>query len=197
MVHWVRYFHLDAGSDRTNSHRSIVGPMIGGALARPCISYPQLFARGTIWDRYPYLLPNLFSACTVLFGVIVGLLFLDETHAKKKLQRDRCREMGDKIAALFSRASSCKGRTPEKQSLLHDPTSSGYSAISSRTPSLLGGDDEPLPSYKSQESSPKLSPSKAPGSPSVTRVESTPQQKPKTFTRPVIMNIMSYGILAL
>ena len=55
---------------------SIIGPAIGGALARPCISYPQFFAKGTIWDRFPYLLPNLFSAATVFIGVIVGLLFL-------------------------------------------------------------------------------------------------------------------------
>ncbi|KAJ6782342.1 hypothetical protein PWT90_05827 [Aphanocladium album] len=175
---------------------SIVGPMIGGALARPCISYPELFAKGTIWDRYPYLLPNLFSACTVAFGVIVGLLFLDETHAKKKLQRDRCREVGDRIAAFFSRAGSCKGRAPEKQSLLHDSSPSGYSSISSRTPSLLSEDDEPLPSYKSQESSPKLGPSKVSAASAITRVQSERQPKMRIFTRPVIMNIMSYGILA-
>ncbi|EGX91182.1 MFS multidrug transporter, putative [Cordyceps militaris CM01] len=172
---------------------SIVGPMIGGALARPCISYPQLFARGTIWDRFPYLLPNLFSACTVLFGVIIGLLFLDETHAKKKFQRDRCREVGDKITAFFSRAGSCKGRTPEKKSLFHESSPAGYMSITSQTP-LLGEDDELLPSYRSQDSSPKLGPSRVPGSPVVTRVEPAPQQK--IFTRPVIMNIMSYGILA-
>ncbi|KAM3499886.1 hypothetical protein MY10362_006889 [Beauveria mimosiformis] len=175
---------------------SIVGPMIGGALARPCISYPQLFARGTIWDRYPYLLPNLFSALTVLFGVIIGLLFLDETHAKKKLQRDRFREVGDKIAAFFSRAGTCKGRAPEKQSLLRDSAPSGYSAISSRAPCVLNEDDEPLPSYKSQESSPKLGPSQAPASAIITRIETTPRRQTKIFTRPVIMNIMSYGILA-
>ncbi|KAM3447633.1 hypothetical protein MY3296_008515 [Beauveria thailandica] len=176
---------------------SIVGPMIGGALARPCISYPQLFARGTIWDRYPYLLPNLFSALTVLFGVIIGLLFLDETHAKKKLQRDRFREVGDKIAAFFSRAGTCKGRAPEKQSLLRDSAPSGYSAISSRAPCVLNEEDEPLPSYKSQESSPKLGPSKAPASSSIiTRIDTAPQRQTKIFTRPVMMNIMSYGILA-
>ncbi|OAA61467.1 Major facilitator superfamily domain, general substrate transporter [Cordyceps fumosorosea ARSEF 2679] len=176
---------------------SIVGPMIGGALARPCISYPQLFPTGSIWDRYPYLLPNLFSAFTVFFGVIIGLLFLDETHAKKKLQRDRCRELGDRIAAFFSRAGSCKGRHPEKASLLCDSTPAGYSAVSSSTHSLLNDDDEPLPSYRSQESSPRLAPSKAPNSPvAVTRVEPAPQPKPVIFTRPVIMNIVSYGILA-
>lgn len=171
--------------------------MIGGALARPCISYPSLFAKDTIWDRFPYLLPNLFSALTVLFGVIVGLLFLDETHAKKKYQRDRCRELGDKIAAFFGRASSCKRRAPEKQSLLSSDSSSGYSSISSRPSSVLSEDDEPLPTYKSQESSPKLSPSKARGSPAITSVEPPKEQKMKIFTRPVIMNIMSYGILAL
>ena len=79
--------------------------MIGGALARPCISYPDLFPRGTIWDRYPYLLPNLFSAATVFVGLVVGLLFLEETHAEKKLQRDRGRELGNRITSLFRRAT--------------------------------------------------------------------------------------------
>lgn len=170
--------------------------MIGGALARPCISYPTIFAKGTIWDHYPYLLPNLFSACTVLFGVVIGLLFLDETHAKKKLQRDRCREVGDKITAFVVRASNCKRRAPEKRSLLHDETHFGYSTISSRARSVMSEDDEPLPTYMSQESSPKLSPVDTPGSPIVTGVE-TAVEKTRIFTRPVIMNIMSYGILAL
>lgn len=170
--------------------------MIGGALARPCISYPTIFAKGTIWDHYPYLLPNLFSACTVLFGVIIGLLFLDETHAKKKLQRDRCREVGDKITAFVIGASNCKRRAPEKRSLLHYETHFGYSTMSSRARSVMSEDDEPLPTYMSQESSPRLSPAKTPGSPTFTRVE-TATEKTRIFTRPVIMNIMSYGILAL
>lgn len=176
---------------------SIVGPMIGGALARPCISYPNLFSRGTIWDRYPYLLPNLFSAITVLFGVIVGLLFLDETHAAKKTQHDRGREIGNRIAALFRRASNCHGRSLEKASLLHHDDV-GYGATESQQPRFGESDeDEPLPIYRSQESSPKLSPKSFPESPGNVDVQPVAAKEMKIFTKPVIMNIMSYGILAL
>lgn len=162
---------------------SIIGPMIGGALARPCVSYPDVFARGTIWDRYPYMLPNLFSAAMVFFGVIIGILFLEETHAVKKNERDRGRELGDYLLSKFSwfgtRQQPASG--PEKQILLDNDE---------------GSDNESLPEYRSQESSPRLLPQ-----PDV-EIQITPTEGPgspgfKTFTKPVIMNIVSYGILAL
>jgi len=167
---------------------SIVGPMIGGALARPCVSYPDIFARGTIWDRFPYLLPNLFSAATVFVGVVIGILFLEETHAVKKHQRDRGRELGDFLASKcprFGRFSSAEA-SPEKGSLL------GRDALLSDE----GSDDEFLPEYQSQSSSPQLTPQAGPEP-----AEAVPLQGPgspgfKIFTKPVIMNIVSYGILA-
>ncbi|KAF4587489.1 MFS multidrug transporter [Ophiocordyceps camponoti-floridani] len=162
---------------------SIIGPIIGGALARPCISYPDLFPRGTIWDRFPYLLPNLFSAAAVLVGVVIGILFLDETHADKKLQRDHGRELGRRLVALFRRATVCKCR--EKQGLFMVPDSKrgAYGACGSVR-------DEPLPAYRSRESSPKLSPQ------SIRAPTKNGPSKTVVFTRPVIMNIVSYGILA-
>jgi hypothetical protein len=183
----------------TGISRSIIGPMIGGALARPCISYPEIFARGTIWDKYPYLLPNLFSAATVFVGVIIGLLFLDETHSMKKSQRDRGREMGDYLANIVGEATGCNGkRGPEKQALLDGEQRIGYG--SSRPSLTSSDDDESLPAYQSQENSPRLSPQadtrslcSAPLDPEEPVVE----EKKKTFTKPVIMNIISYGILAL
>ena len=161
--------------------------MIGGALARPCISYPELFPRGTIWDRYPYLLPNLFSAATVFVGVIIGVLFLEETHSVRKNGRDRGREIGDLIASKVPAFASCGERTPEKQSLLH----------SERGMSDESSDDECLPAYQSQNSSPRLVPLADPEP-----VEAVPHKVPGSpgftiFTKPVIMNIVSYGILAL
>lgn len=173
--------------------------MIGGALARPCISYPNLFPRGTIWDQYPYLLPNLFSAAAVFVGVIVGLLFLDETHSMKKLERDRCRELGDRIAALFRKSVVCKcrGRAPEKQALLAGDGLAGYDTAGACSPAIAKTPDvdEPLPAYRSRENSPRLSPQASPEPPAA--AESQASNKPKIFTKPVIMNIVSYGILAL
>ncbi|KAJ4270018.1 hypothetical protein NW762_001691 [Fusarium torreyae] len=176
---------------------SIVGPMIGGALARPCISYPEIFARGTIWDRYPYLLPNLFSAATVFIGVIIGLLFLDETHSEKKNQRDRGRELGDYLASWFGGVAKCngRGRSPEKQALLDGKQHTQYLSTSAR-PGSAHSDDEALPAYRSQENSPRLSPQADTQSLASVRLEPVVQRKPKTFTKPVIMNIISYGILA-
>ncbi|KAF5022359.1 hypothetical protein F66182_5587 [Fusarium sp. NRRL 66182] len=173
---------------------SIVGPMIGGALARPCISYPEIFARGTIWDRYPYLLPNLFSAATVFFGVIIGLLFLDETHAEKKAQRDRGREIGDYLASLFGGVAKCngRGRSPEKQALLDGKHHVHYGT----RPSSAHSDDEALPAYQSRENSPRLAPQADTQSLNEARLEPVLERKTKTFTKPVIMNIISYGILA-
>ncbi|KAG5744549.1 hypothetical protein H9Q70_012751 [Fusarium xylarioides] len=168
---------------------SIVGPMIGGALARPCISYPEIFARGTIWDRYPYLLPNLFSAATVFFGVIIGLLFLDETHAEKKSQRDRGREIGDYLASCNGR-----GRSPEKQALLDGKQNVQYLLTSVRPGSAHS--DEALPAYRSQENSPRLAPQPDTQSLNEAPLEPIVVRKSKTFTKPVIMNIISYGILA-
>ncbi|KAF4494168.1 tetracycline resistance TCR1 [Fusarium agapanthi] len=175
---------------------SIVGPMIGGALARPCISYPEIFARGTIWDRYPYLLPNLFSAATVFFGVIIGLLFLDETHAEKKSQRDRGREIGDYLASWFGGVASCngRGRSPEKQALLDGKQNVQYLSTSVRPGSAHS--DEALPAYRSQENSPRLAPQPDTHSLNEAPLEPTVVRKSKTFTKPVIMNIISYGILA-
>ncbi|KLO95989.1 tetracycline resistance protein TCR1 [Fusarium fujikuroi] len=175
---------------------SIVGPMIGGALARPCISYPEIFARGTIWDRYPYLLPNLFSAATVFFGVIIGLLFLDETHAEKKSQRDRGREIGDYLASWFGGVASCngRGRSPEKQALLDGKQNVQYLSTSVRPGSAHS--DEALPAYRSQENSPRLAPQPDTQSLNAAPLEPIVVRKSKTFTKPVIMNIISYGILA-
>ena len=62
--------------------RSILGPALGGALAQPCDSYPTLFARGSIFDRFPFLLPNLVCAIILAFGVLIGILFLEETHER-------------------------------------------------------------------------------------------------------------------
>ncbi|EFY98401.2 MFS transporter [Metarhizium robertsii] len=178
---------------------SIIGPMIGGALARPCISYPDIFPPGTIWDRYPYLLPNLFSAATVFVGVIIGFLFLEETHTAKKLQRDAGRELGDRLVDLIAKVPLCGrlGRPAEKKSLLVDNGVMGYNTTSTGS-SGLSEADEPLPVYQSRESSPNLGPQ------SDTNPEATSdsgrgelENRPLViFTKPVIMNIMSYGILA-
>ncbi|KAK1252736.1 hypothetical protein MKX08_003923 [Trichoderma sp. CBMAI-0020] len=178
---------------------SIIGPMIGGALARPCISYPDYFPRGSIWDHYPYLLPNLFSAVMVLFGVVVGILFLDETHLAKKGEKDRGRELGDRIASLFGKFNYGRADKHEKQSLLSNNKLAGYDTLSSSDATEISRGRERLPDYRSRETSPRISSQENAERQAIATTESPEMQLDQptnVFTKPVVMNIISYGILA-
>jgi MFS family permease len=57
----------------------IIGPMIGGLLARPALQYPSMFPSQHLFSRYPYLLPSLASAILSLIAVIGISIFLPET----------------------------------------------------------------------------------------------------------------------
>lgn len=161
---------------------------------------PSLFPAGTIWETYPYLLPNLFSAATCVFGVIVGILFLEETHADKKDRHDPGLALGKCISRRLA-----WGRKADKQGL-------------SETSSLLSHDEQP-PSYRTNENSPQLTSTRAADMETQPLLDAdtvsdrlraaadedsrnAQPEKPKlsareAFTKPVIMNIISYGILAL
>ncbi|RAL09865.1 MFS transporter [Aspergillus homomorphus CBS 101889] len=67
---------------------SIFGPAFGGALARPAEKHPEVFGDSAFLKRYPFLLPNLAAAAFFVVGITVGGLFLEETLAAKKDQRD-------------------------------------------------------------------------------------------------------------
>ncbi|CAG8007482.1 unnamed protein product [Penicillium olsonii] len=59
---------------------SIIGPAIGGLLAKPAESNPSLFPVDGLFGRFPYLLPNLVCSVLLLFSIIGSWLFLQETH---------------------------------------------------------------------------------------------------------------------
>lgn len=59
---------------------TIIGPCIGGTFADPHESWPNAFPKGGLFDRFPYLLPNLLCAALLLISIILGFLLLDETH---------------------------------------------------------------------------------------------------------------------
>lgn len=157
---------------------------------------PTLFPADSIWAKYPYLLPNLFSAATCVFGVVVGILFLEETHADKKDRHDPGLALGESIL----RRLTWFRKTDE-----HD---------SAETVSLLSHDEQP-PSYRTNDNSPQRTSTPASdmesrpllGSEAVddrqcaasetSQGEKTRMSARAAFTKPVIMNIISYGILAL
>ncbi|KAG9236815.1 major facilitator superfamily domain-containing protein [Amylocarpus encephaloides] len=93
---------------------SILGPMLGGALAKPVDNLPQLFSPGSIWETFPYLLPNLVCTIIVSFGVLVGILFLEETHEEKKYRRDPGLETGKWLINKIATCVESKGSRHEK-----------------------------------------------------------------------------------
>ena len=163
--------------------------MLGGALARPVMNYPAMFAPGSIWETYPYLLPNLVCTFIVSIGVVVGILFLEETHAEKKHRRDPGLEAGKWILSKFSPSEKSKTHGSEKSGDLREVVS------------LLSEDEQP-PGYRTSEGSPKLLSTPAPEPAEILDLNESglsPRSKPavtKAFTRQVVLNIVGYGILA-
>ncbi|KAG1744697.1 MFS general substrate transporter [Suillus paluster] len=62
---------------------SFVGPLIGGTLARPQVTWPGLFAH-PFWSKYPYFLPCAVSACLIVLAFFILLFFLEETLSTKR-----------------------------------------------------------------------------------------------------------------
>ncbi|OAX85556.1 hypothetical protein ACJ72_00050 [Emergomyces africanus] len=167
---------------------SIVGPAMGGALAQPCDNYPQLFRRNTIFDRYPFLLPNLVCVVILCFGITIGILFLEETHPEKKFHRDRGIELGRCLIRVFSTKP-----TEEDEPVVEYKSPIQYDEVRD----LANQPPPPPPGYRSIESSPRLSSVRAPGgSSTVVQRSKKSHGFVKAFTPRVTFVILGYGILA-
>ena len=161
---------------------SIIGPALGGALAMPCDSYPTLFHKGSIFDTYPFLLPNLVCVVILLFGIVTGILFIEETHPVLKDKPDHGRKLGEflahRVCGGVFKSDALTYNMDEKTSITYDDP----------------------PDYKSTESSPRLSSTHAPPSATDLDTEAVTEKLnyglTKTFSRQIIFVIIGYGILA-
>ncbi|KAF7545123.1 hypothetical protein G7Z17_g9424 [Cylindrodendrum hubeiense] len=59
---------------------TIIGPSIGGMFANPHETWPRTFPTGSLFERFPYLLPNLLCAALLLMSIVLGFILLEETH---------------------------------------------------------------------------------------------------------------------
>ena len=57
----------------------VIGPVIGGMLARPAIQYPSFFPSAGLFGVYPYLLPSVVCSCLAITGALGIFFFLPET----------------------------------------------------------------------------------------------------------------------
>ncbi len=55
---------------------SIFGPGLGGAIANPAASYPEIFGNSAFFKRFPYALPNIAISLFFMIGLVTGFLFL-------------------------------------------------------------------------------------------------------------------------
>ena len=165
---------------------SIIGPAMGGALAMPCEAYPWLFPKGSLFDKYPFLLPNLVCVVILVFGIANGILFLEETHVTKKHRRDVGLDVGDYLMEKF---------------LGFRPTRTYHDKLTNHLADELAGltTEDPPPGYRSTEGSPRLC--STPTASIASDIESGLSEKANrgcsfTFNRQVILIIIGYAILA-
>lgn len=60
----------------------IIGPILGGVLADPAGSYPDLFGETGFFINFPYAMPNLVSAFFLLSASLTAWLFLEEVRRR-------------------------------------------------------------------------------------------------------------------
>ena len=193
---------------------AFIGSGLGGSLADPVRNYPGIFKAGTIFEQFPYLLTNLVCTAVVVFSLLVGVLFLEETHEEKKDKRDIGREIGASILRFPSHIKNRFSHNLRKPKEIAPCSKRDYAE---ETLELMG-EEEMLPDYRSTASSPDLSPTTVTGLPPPYRsIEATPRnsindtrsthdtelQKDEpplsisaAFTKQVMFNIIGYGILA-
>jgi hypothetical protein len=92
------------------SSRTVVGPVIGGYLAEPVKKYPSLFRPDTVWERFPYLLPNLVVVVFLLASAVSGFLGLQEVHPRFQGQID----LGRKVSAAIQSLVRSRKRSDQK-----------------------------------------------------------------------------------
>jgi hypothetical protein len=64
----------------------LVGPTIGGLLAKPADSFAAF--KGTHFEDFPYALPCMVSATFSIIGLVTGFSFLPETLIKDEGVKD-------------------------------------------------------------------------------------------------------------
>jgi hypothetical protein len=80
---------------------TVVGPALGGALANPLRRPSNDHTNGPFLWNFPYALPNIVIASFFLGGIVIGILFLNETLESKKSQQDWGIEFGEKLVDSF------------------------------------------------------------------------------------------------
>lgn len=184
-----------------------IGSVLGGGLADPVRTYPNIFKPGTILDRYPYLLPNLVCFIVVIFAIVIGILFLEETHEDVKEHRDFGLETGKWIEKKLRSPSWPRFVTVEEKgtsetlTLLHEGEAPPDYRSAASSPDLQATVMALPPPYQSIESSgplpeSHLTPMDIDSAETQAVIEKSTAGVWNTLTPQLMMNIVGLGILA-
>lgn len=148
----------------------IIGPILGGLLADPAHSYPDVLGKVEFFRRFPYALPNLVSALFLFSAIVSAWLCLEETLDARAGQVDWGREVGKRIGSGFS---ACFSRRRNRNAYERLATS-----------------DDGNNSFEMSPNHPQASPTK--------RRPRYTQRLPfrRIFTRNVSITLLSHSLLA-
>ncbi|GAP86660.1 putative MFS transporter [Rosellinia necatrix] len=87
---------------------STLGPLMGGLLADPVLTFPGLFGEGAIWGfdwvfKYPYALPSLINTVTLTITGLIVVLGLEETSSKRRNKFDPGLHLARRLRAKILR----------------------------------------------------------------------------------------------
>ncbi|KAI7786648.1 MFS transporter [Diaporthe eres] len=148
---------------------SVFGPSFGGFFARPAEQYPGLFGNSWLFNKYPFLLPNLVACAFFFVSVVVAILFLHETLETKRHEKDWGLLLGEKISQPFRTKPRHKHNNQHQR--------------------------HHRPSFVDAEASAPLLPKS--GVVLKKASQAPPPTMKEIFTPQVTMNILAYTILAL
>ena len=95
----------------------VVGPAVGGSLARSAVLYPGTILDNPMTRQFPYLLPN---AVTALFGLISFVLinlYLPETMAPIPQDDSNSRRMRSAASEQYLTEEGCANEKPSNKAL--------------------------------------------------------------------------------
>lgn len=84
--------------------------MIGGYLAEPVKNFPFLFSKNSVWEKFPYLLPNLVVVFCLFISCVICFLFLEEVHPSFVHRRDRGLELSERLKNAFRKRARADRR---------------------------------------------------------------------------------------
>lgn len=80
----------------------ILGPLFGGVLSKPCDNYKGLCSSDSLFGKFPYLLPNLFSCLVGVIALVLLFICLPKEEPKRKVKKVEMEDMKKLNATEFS-----------------------------------------------------------------------------------------------